>query len=227
MWARYRGDRSALHRRWPRAVAPHRRRARTAGDRQRFCVRVGRCCSPPEWLTSQFEASFGADAAADEGRALAERAPVDLRVNLLEDHPRQGARGACPSRAAADAALAGGLAHRHAPGRAGAAAGRPTRPTSRASSRCRTRARSSPRSWPKPSLACRSSTFAPGQAARRSRSPPRWTIRARSTPPTQTRTALDADLRPARALGRPQRAGAGAEGARRTCLPISKGAAIW
>jgi 16S rRNA (cytosine967-C5)-methyltransferase len=37
----------------------------------------------PEWLTPQFEASFGASA-AEEGRALAERAPVDLRVNLLK-----------------------------------------------------------------------------------------------------------------------------------------------
>ena len=37
----------------------------------------------PEWLAPHFEASFGA-AAADEGRALAERAPVDLRANLLK-----------------------------------------------------------------------------------------------------------------------------------------------
>ena len=37
----------------------------------------------PEWLQPQFEASFGA-AAAEEGRALAERAPVDLRVNTLK-----------------------------------------------------------------------------------------------------------------------------------------------
>src|SRR5271165_6888721 len=37
----------------------------------------------PEWLAPQFEASFGADAAA-EGRALAVRAPVDLRANLLK-----------------------------------------------------------------------------------------------------------------------------------------------
>ena len=37
----------------------------------------------PEWLATQLEASFGA-AAADEGRALASRAPVDLRVNLLK-----------------------------------------------------------------------------------------------------------------------------------------------
>src|SRR5436305_1625165 len=37
----------------------------------------------PEWLAPAFEASFGA-AAADEGRALAERAPVDLRVNTLK-----------------------------------------------------------------------------------------------------------------------------------------------
>jgi 16S rRNA (cytosine967-C5)-methyltransferase len=37
----------------------------------------------PDWLAPHFEASFGA-AAADEGRALAERAPVDLRANLLK-----------------------------------------------------------------------------------------------------------------------------------------------
>jgi len=37
----------------------------------------------PEWLAPAFEASFGAGA-ADEGRALAERAPVDVRVNTLK-----------------------------------------------------------------------------------------------------------------------------------------------
>jgi 16S rRNA (cytosine967-C5)-methyltransferase len=37
----------------------------------------------PGWLAGEFERSFG-DAAADEGRALAERAPVDLRANLLK-----------------------------------------------------------------------------------------------------------------------------------------------
>jgi 16S rRNA (cytosine967-C5)-methyltransferase len=37
----------------------------------------------PEWLAPQLEASFGASA-AEEGRALAERAPVDLRVNTLK-----------------------------------------------------------------------------------------------------------------------------------------------
>lgn len=37
----------------------------------------------PNWLWSSFEAAFGEDAIA-EGRALAERAPVDLRVNTLK-----------------------------------------------------------------------------------------------------------------------------------------------
>jgi 16S rRNA (cytosine967-C5)-methyltransferase len=37
----------------------------------------------PEWLAGEFERSFG-DRAADEGRALAERAPIDLRANLLK-----------------------------------------------------------------------------------------------------------------------------------------------
>ncbi|MFC2249134.1 RsmB/NOP family class I SAM-dependent RNA methyltransferase [Labrys portucalensis] len=37
----------------------------------------------PNWLWSSFETAFGEDAIA-EGRALAERAPVDLRVNTLK-----------------------------------------------------------------------------------------------------------------------------------------------
>jgi 16S rRNA (cytosine967-C5)-methyltransferase len=37
----------------------------------------------PEWLAARFDAAFGAGA-ADEGAALAARAPVDLRVNILK-----------------------------------------------------------------------------------------------------------------------------------------------
>jgi 16S rRNA (cytosine967-C5)-methyltransferase len=37
----------------------------------------------PEWLAPEFAAAFGPEAAA-EGRALADRAPVDLRVNLIK-----------------------------------------------------------------------------------------------------------------------------------------------
>ncbi len=37
----------------------------------------------PEWLHGSFERVFG-DAVVDEGRALAQRAPVDLRVNTLK-----------------------------------------------------------------------------------------------------------------------------------------------
>ena len=37
----------------------------------------------PEWLAAAFAESFGAEA-AEAGRALAERAPVDLRVNVLK-----------------------------------------------------------------------------------------------------------------------------------------------
>jgi 16S rRNA (cytosine967-C5)-methyltransferase len=37
----------------------------------------------PEWLAERFKAAFG-DRAVDEGRALAARAPVDLRVNILK-----------------------------------------------------------------------------------------------------------------------------------------------
>lgn len=37
----------------------------------------------PDWLSPEFERAFGADA-AEEGAALARRAPVDLRVNTLK-----------------------------------------------------------------------------------------------------------------------------------------------
>ena len=47
----------------------------------------------PEWLQPQFERAFGARAGA-EGAALAERAPVDLRVNTLKSDAREGAEGA-------------------------------------------------------------------------------------------------------------------------------------
>ncbi|NJM30882.1 MAG: MFS transporter, partial [Rhizobiales bacterium] len=37
----------------------------------------------PEWLTPSFKRAFG-EGAAEEGRALARRAPIDLRVNALK-----------------------------------------------------------------------------------------------------------------------------------------------
>ena len=61
----------------------------TAGERERLAT-ADLAGAPahvagdfPEWLTPQFAASFGDDA-VEEGRALAHRAPVDLRANLLK-----------------------------------------------------------------------------------------------------------------------------------------------
>ena len=42
----------------------------------------------PEWLRAHFTRSFG-DAAAEEGAALASRAPLDLRVNTLKAEPEK------------------------------------------------------------------------------------------------------------------------------------------
>lgn len=42
----------------------------------------------PEWLSESFERGFGADAAL-EGAAMADRAPVDLRVNTLKTDPEK------------------------------------------------------------------------------------------------------------------------------------------
>ncbi len=61
----------------------------TAGERERLATADLAGAPPhvagdfPEWLTPQFAASFGDDA-VEEGRALAHRAPVDLRANLLK-----------------------------------------------------------------------------------------------------------------------------------------------
>ena len=67
------------------APAPlDRGRARAAGDRDALEARRRMSRGDyPEWLAPQFEAAFGADA-VDEGRALADRAPVDLRANVLK-----------------------------------------------------------------------------------------------------------------------------------------------
>jgi 16S rRNA (cytosine967-C5)-methyltransferase len=49
----------------------------------------------PDWLEPSFARAFG-DAAAEEGAALAERAPVDLRVNLLKTDPARAAKALEP-----------------------------------------------------------------------------------------------------------------------------------
>lgn len=45
----------------------------------------------PEWLDAHFQKSFG-EAAAEEGAALASRAPLDLRANTLKVHPDKAAK---------------------------------------------------------------------------------------------------------------------------------------
>ena len=75
----------------------------------------------PEWLAPQLEASFGASA-AEEGRALAERAPVDLRVNSLKTNRDKALRALAHLKPEPDAVLSRGAAHRRAPGWSRAAA---------------------------------------------------------------------------------------------------------
>jgi 16S rRNA (cytosine967-C5)-methyltransferase len=134
----------------------------------------------PEWLTPQFEASFGADA-AEEGRALADRAPVDLRANLLKT-TRDRALAALAHLSPQPTALSPvGLRIAIRPdGRGPALAAEP------AYVKGFVEVRKSPRCWRKPSPACRCSTSAQGQAARRWRWRPPWTITARSMRPTRT-----------------------------------------
>jgi 16S rRNA (cytosine967-C5)-methyltransferase len=65
----------------PPPLAPGERERLTAADLEGAPAHV--LGDYPEWLAPAFAESFGEDAAA-AGRALAERAPVDLRVNTLK-----------------------------------------------------------------------------------------------------------------------------------------------
>ena len=178
----------------------------------------------PEWLAPQLEASFGASA-AEEGRALAERAPVDLRVNLLKTTRDKALARARPSQARADAALSRGPAHRHAPGRP------------RAAARLRPGLRQGPRRVAGRGLAARR---APRRSQARHAGPRPLRRRGRQDAGARRRDGQpgpDLRRRPRRAspcadlrAGSPARARAmsrcGRRGAKRTCSPTSKGAAI-
>ena len=54
----------------------------------------------PQWLEASFARAFG-DAAAREGEALSERAPIDLRVNTLKTDPARALKATQPLNAAA------------------------------------------------------------------------------------------------------------------------------
>jgi 16S rRNA (cytosine967-C5)-methyltransferase len=53
----------------------------------------------PDWLDASLDRAFGA-ARVEEGAALAERAPVDLRINTLKTDPERGAKALAPLQAA-------------------------------------------------------------------------------------------------------------------------------
>jgi 16S rRNA (cytosine967-C5)-methyltransferase len=76
------------------AQEPHGPGALTSDELSRFADTARRDAPAwiegdfPEWLQPSFERAFGADAAR-QGAGLAERAPVDLRVNVLKaDRPK-------------------------------------------------------------------------------------------------------------------------------------------
>src|SRR5262245_34974059 len=123
----------------------------------------------PEWLDPHLARVFGDDR-AEEGAALARRAPLDLRVNTLKAERDATAQalahlGPEPTRWSPV-----GLRIALAPDARNVAI-HAEQNFSPAISRCRTRARSSPRSWRARGPATRWSTSAPAPAARRWRSP--------------------------------------------------------
>ncbi|HEX2559266.1 RsmB/NOP family class I SAM-dependent RNA methyltransferase [Phenylobacterium sp.] len=73
--------------------APHGPGALTENEKARLAAPVSLADAPPairgdypDWLDGPFARAFG-EARAEEGAALAERAPVDLRVNTLKSDP--------------------------------------------------------------------------------------------------------------------------------------------
>ncbi len=62
----------------------------------------------PDWLEASFARAFG-DKAALEGEMLAERAPVDLRVNTLKSNPEQALQALAPLNAAPTGVLPNAL----------------------------------------------------------------------------------------------------------------------
>lgn len=88
--------------RWPierieaaAAEAPHGPGGLTEDETTRLAAPVDRTDAPdpirgdyPDWLDASFARAFGGSR-AEEGAALAERAPVDLRVNTLKSDPER------------------------------------------------------------------------------------------------------------------------------------------
>jgi 16S rRNA (cytosine967-C5)-methyltransferase len=62
----------------------------------------------PDWLDASLDRAFGA-ARAEEGAALAERAPVDLRANLLKTDPDRALKALAPLQARPSGVLAPAL----------------------------------------------------------------------------------------------------------------------
>ena len=152
----------------------------------------------PDWVRADVPEWAAASIAAASGDGLDRRGQGDDRpaaARSARQHAaldvRAGAEIARAVRSAADALRPGGAPlcrrGRAIPARRTSSS---TRGTRGAGSRCRTRAASSRRCWPARSRASRCSTSAPGQAARPSRWPRRWTTRARSSPTTATARRL-------------------------------------
>jgi 16S rRNA (cytosine967-C5)-methyltransferase len=123
----------------------------------------------PEWLSAAFEASFGAQA-ADEGRALAERAPVDLRVNTLKGDRNKALASLAHLQPVATPFSPIGLRIAITPEGRGQR-WPPSRPMPKAWWKCRTKAPNWRRCFRAPSRARRFWTYVLEQAARVSRSP--------------------------------------------------------
>ena len=175
----------------------------------------------PEWLAPQFEAAFGADA-AEEGRALADRAPVDLRANLLKTTREKALKALAHLGAEPTPLSPVGLRIAIRPdGRGPALAAEPAyvkglvevqdEGSQLAALLSRGQAR---HAGPRPLRRRRRQDA----GARRDDGQPRPDLRHRRRRPPPR-----ADLRAPRALGRAQRPGPGAEGRRRTGSPISTG----
>lgn len=91
---------------------PHGPGALTEAETAAFTASADLAAAPPavqadvpDWIEPSFRRAFG-EAAGGEGAALSERAPIDLRVNLLKTDPERGAKALQPLYAAPAGVLA-------------------------------------------------------------------------------------------------------------------------
>ncbi len=144
----------------------------------------------PEWLAPAFSAAFG-NGAVEEGRGLAGRAPLNLRVNTLKSDRQQVLKALSRYKRKRQNMRQTGCVSRLARDPNGSSMLKITPCTDAAGLKFRMKARKSPPSLPVQRPECRWWTSVPAPVVRRRRSPRRCATRVESMPMIRVNAASD------------------------------------